>query len=78
MTTWQFIVQNEASLYYAFQTKGLHFIDQQIYAKKDKFLINFNNPKRDTQGKIYKLHEKDEKAYEEFKKNSNKGYVGPF
>lgn len=31
MTSWQFIVQYEASLYYAFATKRLTFIDDQIY-----------------------------------------------
>ena len=31
MTSWQFIVHYEASLYYAFATKKLTFIDDQIY-----------------------------------------------
>jgi hypothetical protein len=36
MTSWQFIVQYEASLYYAFKTKGLTFVDDQIYRNQDK------------------------------------------
>lgn len=64
MTSWQFIVQNEASLYYAFKTKRLTFIDEQIYSSKEKRLMDLNDPLRDTQGKVFRLHEKDEKAYE--------------
>lgn len=63
MTSWQFIVQYQASLYYAFTTKGLTFIDEQIY-DRDKMLMELNNPKKDAQGKILRLHPKDQKAYE--------------
>jgi len=31
MTSWQLIIQYEASLYYAFTSKRLTFIDDQIY-----------------------------------------------
>ena len=63
MTSWQFIVQYQASLYYAFTTKGLSFIDEQIY-DRDKMLMELNNPKKDAQGKILRLNTKDQKAYE--------------
>lgn len=33
MTNWQSIVANEASIYYAFETKGLIYIDEQLYVK---------------------------------------------
>ena len=63
MTSWQFIVQYQASLYYAFTTKGLSFTDEQIY-DRDKMLMELNNPKKDAQGKILRLNPKDQKAYE--------------
>ena len=62
MSSWQFIVQYEASLYYAFTTKGLTFIDEQIYDKDNK-LMKLNDPKKDAQGKVLRLHPKDKKAY---------------
>ena len=40
--------------------------------------MEVNDPNRDINGHIYRLHEKDEKTYEEFKINSQKGFVGPF
>ena len=40
--------------------------------------MGVNDPNRDINGHIYRLHEKDEKTYEEFKINSQKGFVGPF
>jgi hypothetical protein len=45
-------------LYYAFTTKGLSFIDEQIY-DRDKMLMELNNPKKDAQGKILRLNPKD-------------------
>jgi hypothetical protein len=45
-------------LYYAFTTKGLTFIDEQIYDRK-KMLMQLNSPEKDAQGKILKLHPKD-------------------
>ena len=35
MTSWQSIVANEASIYYAFKTKDLTYIDEQLYLKKE-------------------------------------------
>jgi hypothetical protein len=35
MTTWQSIAENEASIYYSFKTKGLTFLDDQLYEKKE-------------------------------------------
>lgn len=79
MTSWQFIVQYEASLYYAFATKRLTFIDDQIYYNEEKGnLMKLNSPERDCNEMVYRLSDKDEKAYEQFKINSKKGYVGPF
>ncbi len=40
--------------------------------------MELNNPYKDINGVIPRLHERDEKVYEEFKINAEKGYVGPF
>ena len=40
--------------------------------------MRLNNPLKDTQGEIMRLHPKDERVYELFKVNSKKGLVGPF
>lgn len=64
MNSWQFIVQYEASLYYAFTTKGLTFIDDQIYYKDpNEDLMELNSPHKDFHDKILSLHEKDEQTY---------------
>lgn len=36
-----------------------------------------NNPLKDSNGPIKRLHSRDEETFEEFKKNSQKGYAGP-
>jgi hypothetical protein len=36
-----------------------------------------NNPEKDINGPILRLHKNDESMYELFKINSEKGYVGP-
>jgi hypothetical protein len=60
LTSWQTIVQYEASLYYAFTTKGLTFIDDQIYHNSEKEeLLSINNPSNEIHGNIWRLHERD-------------------
>lgn len=78
MTTWQSIAENEASIYYSFKTKGLTFIDDQLFEKENYELMSMNNPLKDINGPIPGLHKSDERTYEQFKINSEKGYVGPF
>ena len=41
-------------------------------------MMALNDPRKDINGRIMRLHEKDERTYEEFKVNAEKGYVGPF
>jgi hypothetical protein len=40
--------------------------------------MTLNDPRKDINGPIHRLHEKDEKVYEQFKVNAERGYVGPF
>ncbi len=53
-------------------------MDDQIYSKEqvEEGLIDLNDPLKE-EG-IFELHSKDIKTFEEFKKNSKSGYVGPF
>jgi hypothetical protein len=65
-------------LYYALKSKRINFVDDQIYSKEqvEEGLIDLNDPLKE-EG-IFELHSKDIKTFEEFKKNSKSGYVGPF
>jgi hypothetical protein len=40
--------------------------------------MELNSPKHDSLGNLMRLNDRDEKAFEAFKKKSKLGYVGPF
>jgi hypothetical protein len=56
VTNWQLITQYEASIYYAFETKHLNFIEDQIY--EDPKIMDLNRWNRDYSA-INELHEDD-------------------
>ena len=56
VTNWQLITQYEASIYYAFETKNLNFIEDQIY--EDSKTMDLNRWNRDYTA-INELHEDD-------------------
>ena len=57
-TSWLNIVQYEASLYYAFATRGMTFVDDQIYRRDSQTLL-LNHPHKDMHGHILALHPQD-------------------
>lgn len=74
MSDWEAICKAEVSLCYALKTNNLKYCNAQLYPNYE--LMNLNKSYNNFM-KPFKLHENDEKVYEQYRIYASRLYIPP-